>query len=266
MQIRLLSNNRKNNYKWIVTILSGFFIFLVLFVYRAYHIDKIPAITGHSMFVRSLSHAFITSLSFYLVEFHLSPWLTIDKKVKPFVTALMATFIGLNLSFLAFNYFYQWTELYWTSYWPFLYEYPLIIAFPVTLSILIDHFLSHFHNSPSSLIVIVSSNQKQRFQISIENLLYIKSADNYIEIFYLSNQQVNMHLMRKNLKDIEDEFGLNQSLIRCHRSYIINSNNIDHVDRLNNKVEVYIAGEVISVSKKYVGSLAEKFPKLFATH
>jgi DNA-binding LytR/AlgR family response regulator len=72
--------------------------------------------------------------------------------------------------------------------------------------------------------------------------------------------------MRKNLKDIGDEFGLNQSLIRCHRSYIINSNNIDHVDRLNNKVEVCIAGEVIPVSKKYVGSLAEKFPKLFATH
>ncbi|WP_106794430.1 LytTR family DNA-binding domain-containing protein [Aquimarina sp. Aq78] len=266
MQIKLPSNIKKNSYKWIVTILSGFFIFLVLFVYRAYHIDKTPSLTGHSVFFRSLSHAIITSLSFYFVEFHLSPRLAIEKKIKPFVTALIATLIGLNFSFLTFNYFYQWTELYWTSYWPFLYEYPLIIAFPVTLSILIDHFLSHFHNSSNSLIVIISNNQKQRFQINIENLLYIKSADNYIEIFYLSSRQVNMHLMRKNLKDIEDEFGSHQPLMRCHRSYIINSDNIDHVNRRNNKVEVCIVGEVIPVSKKYAGLLEDKFPQLFTTY
>ncbi|MEM8894762.1 MAG: hypothetical protein AAGC88_09305 [Bacteroidota bacterium] len=102
-----------NIYGWLITSTSGLFMFLVLFVYRAYHIDQTPAFTGHSILFRSITHDLIISGVFYIIEFHLSPRLNIKRGIKPIVTGLIAIVIGLHVTFLAFNYFYHWTELYW---------------------------------------------------------------------------------------------------------------------------------------------------------
>jgi hypothetical protein len=241
-------------------------MFIVLYVYRAYHIDQVPAFSGHSMLFRALTHSTIISIVFFILEFYVSRHLQVNQKVKPFITALIATFIGLNLTFLAFNYFYHWTELHWNSYFQFLYEYPLVIAFPVTLSLLIDRLSSHSRTRSDRIITIISENKKEHFQIKTANLLFIKSADNYIEIFYISMQQVNKHLLRKSLKDIEKEHRPNPFLVRCHRSYMVNPGNIDHVKRSNNNLELNISGVAIPVSKKYVESLTEKIPQLFTPH
>lgn len=266
MLSKLSLNSTGNTYKWAVTLSTGFFMFVVLYVYRAYHIDQVPAFTGHSMFFRALTHSVIISLVFYILEFHISQRLPVNQKIKPFVTALIATFTGLNITFLTFNYFYHWTELHWLSYSQFLYEYPLILAFPVALSLMVDRLSSHSESKSGNLIVIASENQKERFQLKAENLLFIKSADNYVEIYYLSMQQVRKYLLRKSLKDIDEEHTANSSLIRCHRSYIVNPDNIDHVNRVNNKVELSISGILIPVSKKHLNPLIETFPELFTPH
>src|SRR5690606_22930357 len=126
------------------------------------------------------------------------------RKLKPLATAAIATVAGLNLTFLAFNYFYQWTELSWTSYSKFLYEYPLVVAFPVALSLLMFRLPNRLSNRPDNMIVITSENQKEKFQLKAENLLIIKSADNYVEIYYRSMGKVSKHLLRKSLKNIND--------------------------------------------------------------
>lgn len=78
-------------------------MFLALYVYRACHIDAVPALTGHSMFFRALTHSAIISIVFYLVEFHLSHYLNLSKKFKPLAMASIAAFTGLNFTFLAWH-------------------------------------------------------------------------------------------------------------------------------------------------------------------
>lgn len=258
MQPNMISNSTGNIYKWSVSILSGLFMFVVLYVYRAYHIDEVEAYSGHGMLIRALTHSVIISSVFFLVEFVGARYLPINERIKPLITALIATFIGLNLSFLAFNYFYLWTELYWSSYAQFLYEYPLILIIPVTLSYLIDRISGRSEAEMDALISLMAENEKEYFQVKVKNLLFIKSADNYIEIFYLSSPgQVNKYLLRQSLKTIELLYESEPFLVRCHRSYLVNPVNINSVNKSNGRMELNIAGIEIPVSKKYAVNLAE---------
>lgn len=251
LHVPTLKYSGNQTYKWLITGLSGLFMFLSLFVYRAYHIDQVSAFTGHSMFVRALVHSLIISAVFYIIEFYASPLLNINERAKPIVTALVATFIGLNLSFLAFNYFYNWTELHWSSYLKFLYEYPLILLIPIILSYLIGSLIELPKKGEDELVTFISENRKEHFQLRPENLLYIKSADNYVEIFHRNNQFVDKRLLRKSLKTIEVDYSMKNILKRCHRSYLVNPSNIDNIHKTATKIELNINGDKIPVSKKY---------------
>ncbi|MEM6738454.1 MAG: LytTR family transcriptional regulator DNA-binding domain-containing protein, partial [Bacteroidota bacterium] len=165
-----------------------------------------------------------------------------NKKFKSLATASIATFIGLHITFLVFNYFYQWTELYWSSYLKFLYEYPLVLVFPVTLSIMLDRLSNYSSFKLDNLIVITSENQKEHFHVKANNLLFIKAAHNYVEVFFRSQQNVKKQLLRKTLKGIGGEYLSSPFLVRCHRSYLINPNNIDHIIKAGNKTVLNISG------------------------
>lgn len=250
-QVSTMLIRTNNIYGWLVSCFSGLFMFVSLFIYRSYHIDQLEAFTGHSLLFRSLVHSTIISFVFYLTEFHLAPHIRINQKVKPLVTAAIATFLGLNLTFIAFNYFFHWTEMHWSSYSMFLYEYPLILVIPIVISFLISR-LAMLQGKDSELITFVSSNKKEQLQLKPENLLYIKSADNYVEIVHKDRGNVNRRIIRKNLKSIEEELVTKNVLQKCHRSYLVNPNNIDHINKTTNRTELNINGKAIPVSKSYV--------------
>lgn len=221
--------------------------------------------TGHSMFFRALVHSFIISVIFYILEFHVSKYLPLNKKIKPLVIAIIAAFLGMNISFLAFNYFYHWTEMYWSSYWPFLYEYPMIIAIPVILSLLIDKLLIPSLMESNGFINISSENEKDQLLVKRDNLLFVKSDGNYIEVFHRSSQKTIKNLFRKTLKELETEQLSNPYLFRCHRSYMINPSKIEQVSKSKGKLEIHISDTIIPVSKKYAEILNKKYPDIFIT-
>ena len=65
-----------------------------------------------------------------------------------------------------------------------------------------------------------------KFAIKPQMIYYIKAADNYVEIFYCTHNKLEKMLLRNSLKNVAFNVG-NSSLIRCHRSYIVN---VEHVD------------------------------------
>jgi hypothetical protein len=69
------------------------------------------------------------------------------------------------------------------------------------------------------------TSNKKNFHISSDNLLYITSAQNYIEIHYQKKDSTKGRLvLRNSLKFIEQELNLDMQtlLIRCHKTFIIN--------------------------------------------
>ena len=60
-----------------------------------------------------------------------------------------------------------------------------------------------------------------KFSIKKENLLYLESAENYVNICYLNKGKISKYLLRDTLKKIEESFA-GTEIIRCHRSYMVN--------------------------------------------
>lgn len=236
--------------KWLISLLTGFFLFIALYIYRVYHIDQVEAYSGHSLLTRALIQSSFTSLVFYTFEFHIGPRLTISPKWKRLVVSLLATFVGLNFTYLWFNYFYNWTEWYWSSYVKFLYEYPLVMVVPIV----IGHLTGMAFKRPlpaQDILKFLSDNGKQGIQIKSENLLCIKSEENYVEIYYKNGSGVKSQLLRNTLKNIEGAFDQSPYLKRCHRSYLVNPNNIQEIHNSPKSVMLSLADRQIPVSEKY---------------
>jgi DNA-binding LytR/AlgR family response regulator len=60
-----------------------------------------------------------------------------------------------------------------------------------------------------------------KLSLKKENLMYIASADNYVKIWYLSKGKLSGFMLRNSLKTIENSIN-DASIVRCHRSYIVN--------------------------------------------
>ena len=241
----------KHPEKWTLSILSGLFMFVVLYVYKGYNIDQIDSLSGHSLLVRAIAFGLLTSLVFYLGEFHVKRLIRPFSVLQKIAFLLGEVIICLNLIFLLFNYFWNWTELYWSSYLMFWYEFPLVVIFPILFSLLIGQN-RHSATQKDDYLVITSENGKEHFRVKPQQLLYLKSTDNYVEIFHLSNGQVKAHLLRKSFKEIEQEYPSSPYLVRSHRSYMVNPQNVDHTEHKGKSMKLTIAGAEIPVSGSYL--------------
>jgi hypothetical protein len=71
----------------------------------------------------------------------------------------------------------------------------------------------------SQKIEIKGEGSYEGLRLFLNDLICIQSSDNYIEVFYLSGNQLKKSLIRNKLSVIADEF---PELLRTHRSFIIN--------------------------------------------
>lgn len=77
-------------------------------------------------------------------------------------------------------------------------------------------------SSTDEIIDIPSKNKSENVKIQLNNLLYIKAVENYIELYIEENNEIHRYIIRNTLKDIENTFGLYTQIRRCHRSYLVN--------------------------------------------
>lgn len=71
-------------------------------------------------------------------------------------------------------------------------------------------------------ITLFDNNGTLKFSISQENLIFIESDDNYIQVWYRDGAgEMRQYMLRCKLKTIEDSF-TESCLVRCHRKYVVN--------------------------------------------
>jgi DNA-binding LytR/AlgR family response regulator len=119
----------------------------------------------------------------------------------------------------------------------------------------------HFQPEKPDIINFRDEKGKLRLSIKFQNLFYIESSDNYVNIYYESKGKVTPFLLRRSMKSIEDQY-VGYPLVRCHRSYMVN---VDKVKVLrNDKDGVFLDLDFldlidIPVSKTYSGRVIELF-------
>jgi len=114
-------------------------------------------------------------------------------------------------------------------------------------------------DSADSGIEFGSKNETEGFVLFPEQIILIKSAGNYIEIIYRQNEKVSRRLIRNTLTIIEKSISKYPSLIRCHRSYIVNTHSIQKVLKADDgfKLQLYDYPREIKVSRQYLLKVKE---------
>jgi len=118
-------------------------------------------------------------------------------------------------------------------------------------------------DNSKNLIPFHDEKGELRFSIKTENLLYLESADNYVNIYYLDKEKVSRFILRNTIKRLEDDFK-GTEVIRCHRSYMVNFEKVKILrkDKDELKLELDVVNAIdLPVSKTYVKSVMETFTK-----
>ena len=98
------------------------------------------------------------------------------------------------------------------------------------------------------------------FSSKLSSLLYIEAADNYVNIHYLNNGKEETFILHNSLKEIEKRFS-GGSLIRCHRGYMVNVENVKLMrkESMGLVLELNHSSKVIPVSKSFAEPVTQYF-------
>ncbi len=80
------------------------------------------------------------------------------------------------------------------------------------------------------MIPFLDEKGTMRITLKIEDVLYLKGADNYVSIYYKGKNAVSKFLLRNTLKNVEYQLE-DLPVTRCHRSYMVNFEKVKIVRR-----------------------------------
>ncbi|AUC85754.1 hypothetical protein CW731_10845 [Polaribacter sp. ALD11] len=253
--INWLSNpyyfNPSIKFKLRISFFHGAFIFLFLYIFRPFYLSQIEVIIieytlgiGIIAFLGTFFVLYIPALIFK-DYFNEDNW-TIGKNIL--LMAIGVTSIGIVLWYFGEIYKKPY-NLIKISLLEFLFYTFLVSLIPLTFFIFINEKkirerrekkvcniktikrakeISSFKKIAKK-ISINSENEKETITFHIENLVYITSQGNYASFFLKSEKGLKEKILRVTLTKIATELKEYSNMIRCHKSYIINTNYIDDI-------------------------------------
>ena len=108
--------------------------------------------------------------------------------------------------------------------------------------------LKNKQEKTGDLIVNFPSNiQSENIKFNLEQLLFIKSDGNYIEVYTKTNNEIKIQLYRFSIQSIEDKLINYPYIIRTHRTYLVNIKNISHTKGNVRNYQLYFEGTELSI-------------------
>lgn len=101
-----------------------------------------------------------------------------------------------------------------------------------------------------------------KLSVSLKNLYYIESDDNYIKVWYSDmGGDIKQYMLRCRLKTVEESFSGSQ-LVRCHRKYIVNLTKVLLLSREKDGYYLKLdmpSADPIPISKTYEDTVISRF-------
>lgn len=141
----------------------------------------------------------------------------------------------------------------------------IISFFPVVVLVLFEQYnhqkkqwkhaqnltqlLTARNQSKNEMIQFTSEVGKVELQLKADEIRYLKSDGNYVEVFY-HDKSIKKVLLRNRLKTVFDSLPQTH-FFHCHKSYIVNKNAIIKVEGNARNFELYLRGveQIIPVSR-----------------
>ena len=117
-------------------------------------------------------------------------------------------------------------------------------------------------NASLQKITLFDNSGSLKLSLSLENLYYIESDDNYIKVWYTdSKAELKQYMLRCRLKTVEESFK-DSGLVRCNRKYIVNIKKVSMLRKESDGYVLDLANESIPplpITKTYTDSVLSYF-------
>lgn len=193
-----------------------------------------------------LGYGVIFSISYFIADQLNARVLAFLGKRTSWSFAIFILFFAL-LNFLP-TYLYYKSELIQGDY-PLrtfllqLYLPTLMILIP--LMFLGKWILTKITPKNSDKIIFKGENKQDILHLHLSDLLYVQSAQNYVEFHYLEQGEIRKKTIRATLKKVQETI---PSLTRIHRFYLVN---FDHFVSWKDKKNISLGVAVVPVSETY---------------
>jgi hypothetical protein len=208
-----------------------------------------------------------------LSQFAFRPLFKVKKTTRiGFFLWLLLDFFIISIAMLWVNSIFTHHSFFEFSEYLITLRYTLsVLVLPYSLGILLLYVQDQLRvveelklkvNRVSNLENVVVTDETGRAVVTMNsrNILYFKSEDNYVLLFYKVEDQVKKELIRTNLKKLEQELNIG-NFIRIHRSYMINTQNLVSATKTSKGYQVMLdenSGTVLPVSVTYQDNFVEK--------
>jgi multidrug transporter EmrE-like cation transporter len=281
-----------------VSIVSGLIVFLIFYITQPFNINKLPAhlqltysvvyavVTGVSLLLLTV----IVPLLFPKT-FNEEQWV-VGKEIL-FILITIVVIAGFNL--MAYQ-FLESDTVSLARFFKFLLATFLIGLLPISMSVLLkqkvlldkykkaatainNQLLENRQNLPKvtlenanvgdtasapvatkETIVLKGEGQGEKLELFEYDLWFLATADNYIRIIYRDDQRFKTNLFRGTLTSMERQLAGFITLMRCHRSYIINMSKVEKSIPTAQGLKLKLAQqeELLPVGKTYLDKIKER--------
>jgi len=121
---------------------------------------------------------------------------------------------------------------------------PLIVLARIYVTKLISEKAESFVSEDEN-VIIRGENKLDILKIKASDLVCVSNAQNYVEIFFVEDNQLKSKLIRSTLKKVQNDFGF---LVQIHRSHLINP---CHFKAWKNKQTISVTQMDLPISKNY---------------
>ena len=106
--------------------------------------------------------------------------------------------------------------------------------------------------SINKIISLKDEYGNNRLSLKSSDILFIEAADNYSIIYYRDSDTIKKEMLRNSLKALSEQLK-DYPIKRCHRSYLVNVQNVKLAKKASGKVSLHLEGSVsiVPVSRKF---------------
>lgn len=264
------------NFRLFISISLGIFLFILFF--QPYPLDKFD-FNNKLLFVAGFAIIVLLFLILIRVVYPWSNFLKRQAEDEDVFPSFLNDFILLALTSVAFAFYLKYVGSISISFYIIFKSILICLSVPVILRLSttnkelkqlnnllisekkmlqknVEKYEEEHLNKP---IEIVSENSSENFTFQVNEIAYIKSADNYVEVVFNQEGNFRKKLIRNTLKNVEYQIRECVYFIRCHRTCIVNVHYIEKLQKGYGNHSLVIKGydEQIPVSRQYLLKIKE---------
>ena len=103
----------------------------------------------------------------------------------------------------------------------------------------------------------IEGSTKEKVTVEPRNFLFAESEANYVNVHYLKDNEVKTTMLRSTIKDVADAVCSCSNILRCHRAFIANMQQVHHLEGRSSGFMLVMNHQagIVPVSKTYQQSV-----------